>query len=189
MATKKITAWTQLQKEVPGILAALDKEPSLALAAAANPLLALEELGYELDEPFKTYVEDRIRFGAKTADTLTALRSEIFEKAGASFNPRSEKELSQLLFEKLQLQVYDEKGCPITFINIRKRVNTKEGDSLGVFKGLHPVIEPLLRFRQIDNSFPSFAEQANYERLRQQNLKLSVTVHIHPRLKKQLPKT
>jgi hypothetical protein len=72
-----------LRRRMRTIVAAVNEDPGLAERAAANPILALKELGYELSDRFRPEAELRARFPAPDAKRMAALRSEVEEHLGA----------------------------------------------------------------------------------------------------------
>jgi hypothetical protein len=72
-----------LRRRMRTIVAAVNEDPGLAERAAANPILALEELGYALSDRFRPEAELRARFPAPDAKRVAALRSEVEEHLGA----------------------------------------------------------------------------------------------------------
>jgi hypothetical protein len=67
---------------MPTIVEAVNADPGLALRASANPLLALEELGYTLSDSLREEAELRARFDLDDAATLTSLRGDIERELG-----------------------------------------------------------------------------------------------------------
>jgi DNA polymerase I-like protein with 3'-5' exonuclease and polymerase domains len=177
-----IESWEDLQKNVNAIAAALNSDSHQAFAAATNPLFALEELGFELSPDIKDFVEDKLRFDAKRVAKLKSLRKTIFDIAGRRFNIRSDDELNDILFLDLKVIVYDDKGCPV-----RRRIPATrhaETDELNFYKDVHPIIEPLLKFREIDSTKPSFSGRKTYTKLRSGQANLNSKFSLTVRLKK-----
>ena len=48
MSRPSIDSWKEAQTVAPAVLERLNADPPLLMAAATNPLLALEELGYDI---------------------------------------------------------------------------------------------------------------------------------------------
>lgn len=160
-----INSWEDLQKNISKITVSLNKNENLKLAAAANPLLALDELGYKINDDIKDQVEEKIRFKPNDAARLTELRSAIYNLAGKKFNVRSQEDLNAVLFDDLKIEVYDERGCLIKkHIKIRKK--GEPDDELALYKDLHPIIEPLMQFRELDAKVAGFADKDVYEKIR-----------------------
>jgi hypothetical protein len=70
MQQQVIDSWKEAQTVAPTVLERLNADPSLLLAAASNPILALQELGYDISPSFREEFVDRVRFGARGATRL-----------------------------------------------------------------------------------------------------------------------
>jgi hypothetical protein len=89
----KIDSWGQLQEQVASILEHLHARPALALAAAANPIYALQEMGHEIGEQAAAEIDERLRFGPRQRARLRELREAVFKEAGHPFDLNSPEEL------------------------------------------------------------------------------------------------
>jgi hypothetical protein len=166
-----IESWAELRRDIESIVDRLNASPALALAAAANPLLALAELGYEIDPAARPAIEDRLRFGQPGAKRLNKLRGEIFKHAGHPFDPTDEQDVTKVL---------DELGVKV---DRRKRLSAQRPsaskpravDPLETLKGKHPIIEPMLEYREIDRSEPRLADDEVYASVREGRVELPVT--------------
>lgn len=174
-----INTWEDLQKYASKIIASLNKDDNLKIAAATNPFLALEELGYKINFDVIGHIEDKMRFSTKTVAHLSKLRESIYQIAGKKFNIRYKDELNSVLFDELKIEAFDNKGCLVRQeIRIRQKGDT--GDDLMPYVGLHPIIEPLLAFREIDASVSGFGDKNIYQRIRnggygqKSNIKLTI---------------
>jgi len=186
MPAKEITSWEDLQKNIRRIVVALEKDDNLKIAAASNPFYALEELGYKIQTELKFSFEDRLRFKPKDAERLSQLRDEIFKYAGKKFDIRNKPELNSVLFDDLHLVAFDEKACPLNpNIPALNKHNKDKGDPLLAYKGLHPVVKPLLEFRDIDSSVAGFSDKEDYLSIRNgthivnSRVKLSIRLKTH----------
>jgi DNA polymerase I-like protein with 3'-5' exonuclease and polymerase domains len=176
---KNIHSWEDLQKNVTKIAATLNKDQNLLLAAASNPIFALEELGYKIDPGIIAQVEDKMRFTTKQVVQLSKLRKSIYTKAGKDFHIRSQSELNKVLFEDLSIEAYDAKGCLLPKEAIMRQ--KREGQStLSLYKNLHPIIEPLLAFEEINASVSGFCDAYTSQKIRSgkygegSNIKLTI---------------
>lgn len=79
------------------IVEAVNADPGLTLRASANPLLALEELGYKLSDGLREEAELRARFGLDDVATLTSLREEVVRQLGRKVDLRSAAAVSRAL--------------------------------------------------------------------------------------------
>jgi hypothetical protein len=166
-----IRSWEQLQERIASIVDQLNEDRTLALAAAANPFTALEELGYHVEPGARAEIEDRLRFPPKEATQRKRLRARIFEEAGHPFDLDSAEELRRVLYEELSITPYpDERGCypdlPPTDPPRKPAQGEPATDPIQVLEGRHPVIEPLLEYRRLDASHPRFASRSAYEAIR-----------------------
>lgn len=178
-----IKSWQDLQNNVGSLTRQLNKDKNLLLAAAANPILALEELGYDIVPDILGFVEDKMRFKTKQVAQLKKLRTEIHKKSGVTFNIRSEPELQKILFENLEIDAYDKNGCPICK-NIGVPKKGDEKDPLQAYLELHPVIEPLLSFRKIDATVAGFCDPQVFKKIRSGNYGKKSNLQLTVQLKK-----
>lgn len=180
-----------LQRIMPRVLRALGKDPQLSLAAAANPLLALEALGYSLTDRASRQIERHARFGPAGAARLVELESSIFEIAGRRFDLRDPEAVRREI-EPLLLEAPAPKGkrkkAPYKKSEARKALAIlerplppvrstaePEPDPLEPLGRLHPVLPPLVEHRKLERSQPRFSSREVFERVRQGELNLPVT--------------
>jgi len=157
----------ELHQLIPAIVETLNKNPRLCLAAGANPLLALEELGYQLDPSIRPAVERRLRFGARLAERLEHLAMEVYRVVNRAFRLDDPQELAQVLFEELKLPVPGESPQRVTqALPYHPPWGKAPADPLEVLRDAHPVLQPLLEYRRLEASVPRFASRELYERLR-----------------------
>ena len=178
-----INSWEDLQKNITFITRRLNSDQNLLIAAASNPILALKELDYTIQESILGHIEDKMRFKTRQVVKLQRLRSTILKIAKKQFDIRSREQLESLLFEELQLEVYCKNGCPISkCIEPYKKGDCSDG--LELYAGLHPIIEPLLAFRQIDASVFSFCDIKTYQKIRQGKYGVDSNLRLKIQLKK-----
>jgi len=198
MKTTYIYSWEDLQKNVQVILKELNQDENLTLAAAANPILALKELGYEIDSSIRWEVEMKLRFRSLRKQTrLKKLQNQIFKLAGKRFDLESAESLKGVLFTDLKIPI------PVTAKNDRKNQQRKIGepivpntaplpiqnsytvsvkDPLDILRGKHEIIDSLLEYRQLEASKARFAPVNTYEAIRNRKMNLPIT-KIKARLK------
>ncbi|MFT3851914.1 MAG: polyprenyl synthetase family protein [Ilumatobacteraceae bacterium] len=151
---------------MPRLLTEVNARPELARAALANPLFAVEELGWSIDEGVRSTFERRIRFTADLVARLDALGVQIGEITGRHVELDDPHEVARLLFDQLKLPV---PGAPARRTRQRQPGATIHDalptaplpprltwspepapDQLAEPAGAHPVIAPLLEFRHLD---------------------------------------
>jgi hypothetical protein len=161
---KTLTSWRAAQDEITSIVARVNADPPLACAAALNPLLAVEELGYEIPPALRREFEHRVRFGEKTARRLEELRQQIVQHAGKEFDPDSEEELRSVLAHHMQLIRHDA-ACDAPLYD--GGPGAAERDPLRELTGAHDILEPLLEYRRLQSTSPRLAEPALFHAVRQ----------------------
>ena len=171
MAHQTLTSWHEAQTEVGRILANLNADPSLLLAAAANPMFALQELGYEVHAEVRQEFEDRIRFGDSRAEKLNSLRESVFKLAGRTFDLQSSSELHEVLLDLFRAshKKREENLTPADVQPIIPRIMSRDKllDPLERFRGSHPAMEPLLQYRALEATTPRFATREVYDEIRE----------------------
>jgi len=175
-----ITTMEDLQRLVPSIVKAVNADDALMRRALVNPLLVLEELGYQLADELRPQVERRVRFRVETAHRLDALASDVFKHAGERFDIDSPSALEHVLFEKLKLSRTLVTTVPRAAPAPAKQPTPSVSkpvfvDPLERLRDKHPVMTPLLEYRRIDASEPRLAPRELYERVRSGDVKLPVT--------------
>jgi len=179
MARGILNSWKEAQQQIGSIVSRLNANHALMLAAAANPLFALEELGYAVDENARQEFEDRIRFGETTAGRLHSLRQEIFKIAGKQIDLNSSSDL----FDTLTKLTSEGTGrthrklqrTDVAVLIPEIMARTKRKDPLEQFRNAHPIMEPLLQYRALEASTPRLATRATYDEIRQGTRQVPIT--------------
>lgn len=201
--TQSIATVAEIRKHLPAILEAINNSGEVALRAALNPLLALEELGYRIDPELRPYVERRVRFEPDDAERLGALESEIHERAGRRFVIDEPRQLAEVLFVDLGLD--PDEPPPSTKRAAKARKAKAPGtpprgkltpaklklahpleprlgpdgdppaDPLAALEDRHAVMRPLLEYRQVEAKRPRLATAEEYARARETGEGLPVT--------------
>jgi len=174
-----IRSFQDARRQIDSILAVINADPHLAIAAAANPLLALEDLGYEITPGARADIQDHVRFGTDKAARLKLLRATIHKTAGRVFDLESGESLREVLEQMgVPLAEADSPECapkqtggtPAVLNLVRPpqvKWAPKVTDPLEQFRGTHQIIEPLLEYRQLEASEPRLAPRALYDEIRQ----------------------
>jgi hypothetical protein len=192
-AARRLSSVDEAQKAMPRLIAAINGDPSLARAALANPLFAIEELGYTIDEEVRMTFERRIRFTADEAARLQSLADEISKAAGCDVDVDDPYELARVLFEVLDLPrpgtkkdddnsqiddrpAYEHEHEPLPTEPLDPRLpwlDNVRPDPLETLAGSHPVMKPLLEYRQLDATQPRLASPDAYRRARDETRSVS----------------
>ncbi len=185
MAKTTFDSWEQLQAQISTILEQVNGDPALAVAAAANPLHALEDLGYAINPHARAEIEDRIRFDHRRAVRLRQLREQIFDEVGHPFDINSPHELERVLTGKLGIDLSDQEKAEKRSSR-RARVSLqplppqlgwgqKVQDPLEEFRGRHHLVELLIEYRRLEASEPRLASRELYESIKNGTRKSPLT--------------
>ncbi len=175
MKRRRIDSLKELHQLLPSILEQINADQSLAIAAAANPLIALEELGYQINLEIRSDIENHVRFKPEKITRLTKLRKEISKHAARDFDPNSPTELYKVLFEELKLppaEIEREKKEHLAVLTETTPFPPQVSwaptvsDPLEKLRGKHPIIEPLLEYRRLEASTPRLASKELYQEIR-----------------------
>ena len=102
----------------------------------------MEEAGVRIDVEF---LED---LGKELGDECRRLEAEIHAHAGEQFNVNSTPQLRRILFEKLGL----------TPVKKTKTGPSTDADSLQKMAEEHPIVETLLRYREVEKLRSTYAD-------------------------------
>jgi hypothetical protein len=199
----QITSWEGLQERIQSVLERVNADPALALAAAVNPLHALEELGFDIEPSVRPAIEERLRFKPRTSARLQNLRQEIHRHAGREFDIDSPGEVQVILFDRLAIKrpaASDEapnSAATPTENNTAQPASKRpmqspnahalgSPDPLETLRGAHPIIEPLLEYRKLQASAPHLAPRALYDEVRRGGRRLGV-MNVRARPKTRSP--
>lgn len=202
-----LTSIDALRRRVPAIIQRLNAEPAMALRAAANPIFALEELGYSFPDALKREIALRVRFDATTIARLESLANTVHELAGEEFDLDSADDLDRTLFTRLGLprlttslqRVVIAEGTSATRQRAMQPGSSRERhpleppwhppggvatvDPLRELEGRHPIVAPLLEYRALQASQPPLAPRELYERIARGDVSMP-TMTIRARLRR-----
>ena len=186
---RDIGSLDDLRQHTQEIFEVVNSNDRLALLAAANPMMVLEEMGYTFTEEFQKRLERIFRFSREDMERLDSLERQVFEHAGKRFNIDSPRELSRVLFEDLKLPeikktvkeqidspILSSKLSELPTEQITPKVSwgPKVSDPLEELKDAHPIIEPLLEYRRIEASHTRLAKREVYEKIKSGEVKLPI---------------
>jgi hypothetical protein len=162
-----ISSWKEAQTVAPVVLERLNADPPLLMAAASNPLLALQELGYDITPSFREEFIDLVCFGTRGAIRLRQLKKEIFSQAGKVFDLDSPDETEQILFERLNLPrpLYTAEVEALRTPDFSYTLQHKK-DPLEALRGQHPLVDSLLEFRRLNARASKLATRELFDEIR-----------------------
>jgi hypothetical protein len=160
---KKIESIDQLRADLPKIFDRFNSNPELAIAAAVNPLLFLDEIGYSLGADVSTEIEELSRFSKEQIARRRKALARI-DKIAKVRADLSSAEAIVRLFAKLGMD------------DIRPDLGAERGRTSGVLdfseaflaenRARHPLFGALLDFRKIEADSRQFASEAIYRKVR-----------------------
>lgn len=103
-----IKSHADFRRLLPRLIAQQDKRPELAIAALANPLLALEELGYAFAPAIRPHMERLARFGEERTAEYDAVEKRIASKLGADVDLTDHAALAKAVIAKLPKALLEE---------------------------------------------------------------------------------
>lgn len=177
----RINSLKELQALMPDIVPEVNSNPSLALAAAANPLLALEHLGYKLSEQAIQEIGPYARFGPDGLKRLAELERQWSSQVGNQPLPVEKEAIRKFLSDTLKtipdkkksakpgpVKTSDPKqiDTALDLIFSRKRFRPEEekktDDSLA---SLHPALTIIRAYQKILSQRPAFASDEQFQKL------------------------
>ena len=187
--SQPIDSMAKLQRRLPVILKALNDDPALLVAASANPLLAIEEIGYRITGDFREELELRLRFSEETRRRLGKLKKDLSSAAGRDLPLHDPDKLHRVLFSEMGIAEPDADACRQALKHAALEPSDHRltsaprpavfghdaADPLAVLEGAHPVIGPLLEYRALEASEPRFAPESLYRKIRRGEVELPVS--------------
>ena len=175
----QINSLPELQRLMPRLLKDAADQTSLLLAAAANPLLAIARLGYEVSPEAARAIEYRARFGEAGGAAFEQLQAELFQAAAQTFDPADGRALRRVLTELLPA-AETQKGQERREVGWKQRaalLDAAENRPVGVpgqqpmrdpladFAEMHPIIPLLVEWRRLNLQSPRFASAEVFDRI------------------------
>ena len=181
MSPGKITSLKELQLMVPRILQQYGDNEQLAYIALANPIAALERIGFSFDPAVREEIEFRIRFGKQGSAKVTQFKKSIFKLTGKNIDINSPDSIQESLVEifsgnkstgkakkALLKSALDEKKLQKILDIISEppqAFEDKVKDPLTAYIKDHPIIKEIVRLRKMDVIYPKLADEATINKI------------------------
>lgn len=157
---RTINSVDEMRTLAPSIIESLNSQsPERRLAAAANPLLALADLGYDLAPEVAQDIEERARFSKRQLVARRTLQTQLRKAAGREVDVTDRADLERLLRDDLKLR---DLGCGE--LDLPRDRETK--DPLRAVKR-HPVIDIAIKLRALERETRRFASAELYQSLKE----------------------
>ncbi|MFZ2901148.1 MAG: hypothetical protein WA004_21135 [Saprospiraceae bacterium] len=178
----KIGSLEELQSLMPVIVPQVNANAQLALAAAANPLLALEKLGYEFTTQAKKEIEPYVRFGPDGLKRLADIEEKWKKAVGVQALP-TDPSMALKIFEVKDLGIATGDKTKEKYVvqpkptdkalnaaidlvfSSKKITEADEKKTLGMLEGIHTGLSVLYEYRKLLRQKPAFADKEQFERL------------------------
>ncbi len=187
-ANKQINSLRSLQRTMPRILKEVNADPALALAAAANPFLALEHLGYDIAPEARREIELRARFGPEKTDDFIALETALFEVIGSEFDLTDSEAVQATVYkllqpaqksrskeQKVRQQRVQQALDALRVSPLQGRIGKTAVDPLTEFADLHPILPLLADYRRLERRHPRFASREQFASILSGERKTAIT--------------
>lgn len=194
---KVVRSHAELHRLLPRLFAQQEEHPQLAIAALANPILALQELGYDLAPEIAGHMERLARFGAARTQEIEAIEADLRRELGPEAPIGDRPSLARAVIERLPESLLDadfpedgeretrtsapkgdaakpsakdvppprgtavrDKLAPILSEPVQRRFDrpAQQPDPLAVLKGRAPLLDAMIRLREIEASRARLAE-------------------------------
>jgi hypothetical protein len=160
MVKKKLTHLKQLQKEVPDLIKKYGDDTALARAAMINPILALENIGYELSDELKHELDYHIRFGPEKKKQLLKLEKDIYKDVGKSFDLQDEKQIRKNIHPLISLK----ENAVLTKSTAKISLSGRKGVSrVKAVSSQKTATSPYAGFTKSHKVIPKLIEYQDYE--------------------------
>ncbi|MFT6996977.1 MAG: hypothetical protein ACJAQ4_000722 [Cryomorphaceae bacterium] len=160
MVKKKLTQLKQLQKEIPDLIKKYGDDTALARAAMINPILALENIGYELSDELKHELDYHIRFGPEKKKRLLKLEKDIYIDVGKSFDLQDEKQVRKNIHPFISIK----ENAVLAKPSARIRLSSNQGVSQLKSASLQKTAtSPYAGFSKTHKVIPKLIEYQDYE--------------------------
>ncbi len=108
-----------------------------------NIELPLVEILEEMHETgIKVDCDYLARLDGELSEEINRLVKDVYKKAGSEFNLNSPKQLSEILFEKLQID-------PAGILKKKTGAYSTDAETLNFIKDRHPIVPPMLKYREL----------------------------------------
>lgn len=147
-----------LRKNMRAICERFNAQPELARLVFVNPVLALQDVGVQLEPEAKQHIMNALRFPPKLQKRKAELATELTEafareKAAVEL-PLSAKQRAHLLFRVLSVK-------PLTAD--AQATEELAPERLGYYAGAHPLAARLAEYERLDRGRLIFQPRETYE--------------------------
>lgn len=108
-----IKSHAAFRRLLPKLLELQEERQDLALAALANPLLALEELGYVFAPDIRRHMERLARFGEEKTQQIEEIEARLHRELGEDIDPEDAPAVARAVLKRVPAELLDIDRCAI----------------------------------------------------------------------------
>lgn len=158
-----------LKKHAVSILRRINEDERGGLMFLLNPVFALEEAGFDLNEEMRGHILHGLRFGAKAKARIRELDEAVRDVAGRPVDALSDEQVSRLLFVELKIPLPGpaaDKGTGTRKAKSPEPPPPVSEELLDAVKDRHRVVPLLIELRRQLKGGWRFVDRETYEKVR-----------------------
>lgn len=158
-----------LKKHAVSILRRINEDERGGLMFLLNPVFALEEAGFDLNEEMRGHILHGLRFGAKAKARIRELDEAVRDVAGRPVDALSDEQVSRLLFVELKIPLPGpaaDKGAGTRKAKSPEPPPPVSEELLDAVKDRHRVVPLLIELRRQLKGGWRFVDRETYEKVR-----------------------
>jgi len=158
-----------LKKHAVSILRRINEDERGGLMFLLNPVFALEEAGFDLNEEMRGHILHGLRFGAKAKARIRELDEAVRDVAGRPVDALSDEQVSRLLFVELKIPLPGpaaDKGTGTRKAKSPEPPPPVSEELLDAVKDRHRVVPLLIELRRQLKCGWRFVDRETYEKVR-----------------------
>jgi hypothetical protein len=159
-----------IKKHAVSILRRINEDERGGLLFLLNPVLALEEAGFDLNEEMRRHILHGLRYGAKAKARIRDREEAMAEIAGRKIDALSDEAVGRLLFVELKIPL---PGQEAANVQAKGKETGKEAhlppitdEILEAVRAKHKIVPILIELRQLLKSGWRFVDPETYEKVK-----------------------
>ena len=158
-----------LKKHAVSILRRINEDERGGLMFLLNPVFALEEAGFDLNEEMRGHILHGLRFGAKSKARIRELDEAVRDVAGRPVDALSDEQVARLLFVDLKIPLPGPaaaKGTETRKAKSPEPLPPVNDQLLEAVKGRHKVVPMLIELRRQLKGGWRFVDRETFEKVK-----------------------
>lgn len=183
----KLESLNQLQKLMPRLLEEHGGNKKLMKATIANPILALEEIGFTISSALKIEIEEKVRFSRKQQKERSEIQEKMYGMFGKKIDLSSKEILKKELTRILSADSTNAVKKTIKISGLLKEIEVDPSpklfqkvdkkDPLHSYKNVHEIVPLLIAYRKLELTAPPLSSKKTFELILQEKaLESGITI-------------